>query len=69
LKYNKLFAHYIENKGTCKVKKRDAEKGVEKKNKKNAIFALQVSAQLCTFALNLQKPSYKWRRFSNRTPI
>lgn len=36
---------------------------------KNAIHALQVSQQLCTFALNLQKPSYKWRRFSNHTPI
>lgn len=45
------------------------KKGVKKKNEKNAILALQVSVQLCTFALNLQKPSYKWRRFSNRTPI
>ena len=30
---------------------------------------MQVSVQLCTFALNFQKSSYKWRRFSNRTPI
>lgn len=38
-------------------------------NQKNAKLALQVSVQLCTFALNFQKSSYKWRRFSNHTPI